>query len=210
MTDLQYTNPGLCVRRNAIDVIREAPPADFIFLDPPYENIDLIREVIKTALAVRDHNKKRTAIICFMWLRDVPSVFDGLLYPWRDVMPVGMTAHPDNITVWEKPQSTKNTSRDYSNFLEAICVWHGSYFNKELHWANRTGIFFDRLIEKPPFLHKKPDTLAERLIKLHTLPGGKVLDGFAGTATVKQVCDRHGFLSLSSDIDPKTDIPFKK
>lgn len=206
MSNLIYTNPGTFVCADAREVLSAAPPADFVFLDPPYEDIELIREILKVALALRDRGDKHSAVICFMWLKDVPKVFDGLLYPWREVMPVGMTAHPDNITVWEKPTSTKNTSKDYSNFLEAICVWHGHFFNKELHWANRTGIFTDRLVEKPPFLHKKPNTLAERLVKLHTPPGGKVLDLFAGTGTVKDVCDRHGFLSLSSDIDPKGNL----
>jgi hypothetical protein len=203
MNKLSYTNPGAFVRADAFETLHNAPPADFTFLDPPYENTKLIREIIKATLSLREQQNKQNAIVCFMWLDDVPAVFDGLLFPWKPEMPVGMSARPDKITVWEKPQSTKNTSKDYSQFLEAICVWHGSFFNKDLHWANRTGIFFDRLIEKPPFAHKKPDTLAERLVKLHTPPGGTVLDLFAGTGTVRTVCDQCGFLSLSSDIDPK-------
>lgn len=196
MTNLTYSNPGTFVRADALQTLHKAPPADFAFLDPPYEDIELIYAAIATALnrrAWRMENEDglKSAIACFMWLKDVPVVFHNS--PFK----------PDTIIVWEKPQSTKNTSKDYSQFLEAICIWHGAFFNKDLHWANRTGIFVDRLVERPPFPHKKPDTLVERLIKLHTKPGGKVIDSFAGTGTVKDVCDRCGFLSLSSDLDPK-------
>jgi hypothetical protein len=154
MTKLKYTNPGTFERANAFEILTNAPPPDFTFLDPPYEDIPLIREILKATLANRDRNDMKDAIVCFMWLDDVPKVFDALYYPWREIMPVGMSAYPDTITVWEKPQSTKNTVKSYSRFLEAICVWHGKFFNKNLHWANRTGIFFDRLIEKPSFAHK--------------------------------------------------------
>jgi len=202
---LQFTNPGTFVRRDAIDMLDEySALAQFVLLDPPYEDIGLIRNVIVMALIRRSQLNIKNAIACFMWLKDVPEVFDGLAY--RGAEETRLPAYPNNITVWEKPQSTKNTSKDYSNFLEAICVWHGDYFNKELHWANRTGIFVDRLIEKPPFAHKKPDTLVERLVKLHTPPRGFVLDTFAGTGTTKSVCDRCGFYSISSDVDPKGDL----
>ena len=191
---MKYTNPGTLIKADAFEVFAKAEPADFVFLDPPYEDIPLIRKIITEYVHQRWRLMKsnaRNAMVCFMWLRDVPRVFQKFF------------TYPDNIVVWEKPYSTKNTSKDYSSFLEAICVWHGKYFNKDLHWANRTGIFVDRLIEKPVFEHKKPDTLVERLIKLHTPDGGTVLDLFAGTGTVKSVCDRCGFSSLSCDIAPK-------
>jgi len=194
VANLIYTNPGTFIRADALTVLSEAPPPDFTFLDPPYENIELIRTAITLALGRRTYTGTHGAIVCFMWLKDVSKVFKHTPFD------------PDNITVWEKPQSTKNTSKDYSQFLEAICIWHGAFFNKDLHWANRTGIFVDRLVEKPPFPHKKPDTLVERLIKLHAPPGGKVIDSFAGTGTVKDVCDRCGYLSLSSDLDPKGNL----
>lgn len=198
-----FTNPGIFVCRDATEVLLHYSHfADLVFLDPPYDNITLIRESISITLSRRSIRKKRNAIVCFMWLDDVPLVFNKLIY---EDFSIGkkVFAHPEKINLWKKPESTKNTNKNYSKFLEAICVWHGNYFNKDLYWSNRTGIFVDQFIEKPDFIHKKPPSLVERIVKLHTPSGGMVLDSFAGTGTTKDVCDSCGFLSLSSDIDPK-------
>jgi len=58
MSNLIYTNPGTFVRADAREVLSAAPPADFVFLDPPYEDIELIREILKVALALRDRGRQ--------------------------------------------------------------------------------------------------------------------------------------------------------
>jgi hypothetical protein len=106
---------------------------------------------------------------------------------------------PNQILHWIKPESTKNTCKNYSRFVEVITCY-GITFVENLHWSNRTGIFTDRLFSNKEHPWKKPESLIERLIRNHWKAPGIVYDPCAGTRTVEQVCVRLGIESMSVDI----------
>lgn len=107
---------------------------------------------------------------------------------------------PDQICHWMKPESTKNTQKNYSKFIEVICMWNVKFYG-DLHWSNRTGIFTDRLLSNKEHPWKKPESLIEKLILNHYPGKGIVFDPFAGSFTVDAVCRRHGIPSVSVEID---------
>jgi len=110
----------------------------------------------------------------------------------------GLPFKPDQLAHWVKPVSTKNTTRRYSRFVEAIAVY-GASFHGGIHWSNRTGIFTDCLIEQD-HEWKKPEPLIERLVRNHYWSPertGIVYDPCAGSGTVDTVCRRLGIPSFS-------------
>jgi len=181
----QFTNPGKVLLGDArsgelwkgID-----KKWDYCFLDPPYEDYPLIEDLLSSVFRTK---KNGAAITMF-------------LYP-EDVGRIPRNYRPDQIVHWVKPVSTRNTAKSYSRFVEAICVWHGSFFNAELHWSTKTGVFTDSIIKKG-YIYQKPQSLVEKLIRLHCPPGGSIIDPCCGSGTVKKVCDRTGYRSLSVEI----------
>lgn len=173
-----FANPGTVVIDDCYRVLEREKivVVDYCFLDPPYKPASVIR-------AWRVFTEIANAVTCFM-------------YPEQ----AGWAPGADQVCHWTKPVSTKNTTKRYSRFVEAIAVKHGPYFNQGLHWSTRTGVFTDTLIGKQAHEHQKPFSLVEKLVLLHTPSGGTVLDPFCGSQVVKQVCDKHGFRSLSIDV----------
>ena len=107
---------------------------------------------------------------------------------------------PDDVAVWEKPESTKNTTKKYSSFMEVMAFYRTTLYSR-LHWSNRTGIFTDRLMyQDHPF--KKPESLIERLILNHYPGWGSIYDPCAGSDTVAKVCKRLKIKCLSVEIAP--------
>jgi hypothetical protein len=121
------------------------------------------------------------------------------MYP-KDL--VRLPTVPDQICFWIKPVSTKNTSKNYSNFVEAIAMRHvGIHHN--LHWSNRTGIFTDHLLENKSHPWKKPYSLIERLVITHYPGYGTIYDPCAGSGTLHDVCTTLSIPSVSVEIDAK-------
>lgn len=110
---------------------------------------------------------------------------------------------PHQILHWVKPVSTKNTKKNYSNFVEVMACYHLSFNDNPLHWSARTGIFTDTLISNKAHEWKKPDSLIEKLILNHYTGKGIIYDPCAGSGTVHNVCKRLGIPSLSVEIDDK-------
>jgi DNA modification methylase len=119
------------------------------------------------------------------------------MYP-EDLLYLSLNTLHDQICFWNKPPSPRNTTKKYTRITEAILVQHGNYFNQDLHWSTRTNVFNDTP-EKHAHPFRKPFSLVEKLVLLHTPPGGTVLDPFCGSQVVREVCDKHGFKSLSID-----------
>lgn len=111
----------------------------------------------------------------------------------------GLDRCPDQVLFWVKPESTKNTIKKYSRFVEAINLF-GVELNHDLHWSNRTGIFTDRLFSNEEHPWKKPESLIERLLLNHYKAPGIVYDPCAGSFTVKKVCDKLGIPSVSVEL----------
>ena len=154
------------------------PPDDatLMIADPVYGSEDVPALV---TLAV----ERRLPSAIFMWPDDV----------W------GLPAKPEQLLHWIKPESTKNTVKRYSRFVEVIACY-GLTFAEPLHWSNRTGIFTDRLFRNDEHEWKKPESLIERLIRNHWPRRGIVYDPCAGSRTVETVCRRLGIGSVSIDI----------
>lgn len=107
---------------------------------------------------------------------------------------------PDQIAHWVKAVSTKANTKNYSKFIEVIAMWNVK-FHKGLHWSMRTGIYTDQLIDNREHPWKKPKSLIEKLLFNHYFGNGYVLDPFAGSFVVHQVCRQYGIPSISVEID---------
>lgn len=159
---------------------------DLIIADPPYGEHAFINDLI---------TKCRSYFAC-------PSLF--FMYP-EDLC--YLDDPPDQVLHWIKPISTKNTAKRYSRFVEAIAYYEkGEYapdnvtpfFNQDLYWANRSGIFTDILTEKPIHPYQKPVSLIERLILLHTPLTITGSDGHKRFATVLDPCAGSGTTGIAA------------
>lgn len=106
----------------------------------------------------------------------------------------------DQHGFWIKPISTKNTSKSYSRFVEMIFFYGWGVWNNKRHWSQYTNVFTDLVDDASLHPYRKPPSLIERLILNHTNPGDTVLDPFAGSGVVADVCMRTGRSSISIEI----------
>ncbi len=111
---------------------------------------------------------------------------------------------PDEWLFWAKPLSTKNFSKRCGRFVEMIAVYRseGGPFN-QLHWSQMVGLYDDRLEDRVlAHPYQKPLSLIERLVKIYTNYGDRVLDPFAGSGTVEEACERWGRRCTSIEKNP--------
>ena len=106
----------------------------------------------------------------------------------------------DQYLFWVKPISTKNTSKNYSRFIEMIFVYGRNEWNSGRNWAHYTNIFND-LMDGRLHPHQKPASLIRRLVLNHTHPGQRVLDPFMGSGTTGYVCKKlaRDFIGIERD-----------
>lgn len=183
MTQYEGTWEGQIVIADALEVLPRINDKDvgLAFMDPPYENYELIMATLSFVL------DWGCAVVCFGYPENICW--------YRDAR-----RRPDQIVHWVKPVSTKNTSKRYSRFVEAIAIWHGPFFNQKLHWSCRTGVFTDTIVHSGQHAHRKPESLVKKLVLLHCEPRKAVIDIFSGSKVVRQVCKDYGIRSLSIDI----------
>lgn len=123
--------------------------------------------------------------------RGVVVVFAPEKNPW--VSPF------DQKLYWVKPISTKNTSKNYSRFVEEIFIYGRNVWNDNLHWSNYVNVLVDRVDDISEHVYRKPPSMIERFLKIHTNMGDKVFDPFAGSGVVHDACVALGRHSLSID-----------
>lgn len=113
-----------------------------------------------------------------------------------------MFPEADQYLFWIKPISTKNTSKNYSRFVEMIQVFGRHEWNLGRHWSQYTNVFRD-LVEEKDHPYRKPLSMMERLILNHTKKGDTVLDPFMGSGTTGVACVMHGrnFIGIEKDAD---------
>jgi DNA modification methylase len=173
------------ITADVFNVFKKMPPKtfDLVIADPPYSAFPLINNAVKEARRV-----SKGASIFFMYAEDLCH----------------LETPPYQILFWTKPISTKNTTKKYSRFVEVICIWdlEDGPYNRQ-HWANHTGIFTDALTSPKTHEYEKPITLIERLIRIHSNEGDKVLDLFAGSGATRKAAIRTQRNSTSVEIDPK-------
>lgn len=109
--------------------------------------------------------------------------------------PENQWIHPaDQYLFWEKPISTKNTSRSYSRFVEMMFVYqrYAHKWNCHRHWSQYTNVFRDLVDDAGLHPFRKPPSLIERLVRNHTDEGDIILDPFTGSGVVPDVAKRLG------------------
>ena len=105
----------------------------------------------------------------------------------------------DQYLFWEKPISTKNTSKRYSRFVEMIFVYGDGTWNADRNWSQYTNVFKDLVDDSTLHQHRKPPSLIERLIRNHTHEGDIILDPFCGSRVVEEVAKRLNRNCISID-----------
>lgn len=100
----------------------------------------------------------------------------------------------DQYLFWEKPISTKNTSKRYSRFVEEMFLYerYAHKWNCKRHWSQYTNVFKDLVDDAKLHPYRKPPSLIERLILNHTDEGDIILDPFTGSGVVPDVAKRLG------------------
>lgn len=107
---------------------------------------------------------------------------------------------------WMKASSTKNYSKNYGRFVEMICryIQPQSKFNSDLHWSNYTGVYSDLVTSVKDHPYKKPVSLIDRFILIHTDKGDSIFDAFGGSGTIYESALRLGRKCDSCEIGSKT------
>jgi DNA modification methylase len=157
---------------------------DMILTDPPYNFTDKEKEYLH----------KEFLRIC----SGVIIVFAPPENQW--ILPA------DQYLFWIKPTSTKNTSKNYSRFVEMMFVYGRNKWNSDGHWSKYTNVFTDLVDTSSVHPFRKPLSLLERLIQIHTDVGDRVLDPFAGSASIGEVCDRFSrdYVGFEKDLEMYT------
>ncbi len=110
----------------------------------------------------------------------------------------------DQYIFWTKPTSTKNVSKSYSRFVEVIQIFGRGTWNHDRHWSNYTNVWTDIVDDTRLHQWRKPPAQIERLIYNHTKPGDWVLDPFAGSFIVEEMCRKLGRNGVSIEIQENT------
>lgn len=107
----------------------------------------------------------------------------------------------DQYLFWQKPISTKNTSKRYSRFVEMIFIYGSGVWNTDRHWSQYTNVFTDLVDNAKIHPYRKPPSLIERLILNHSNAGDTILDPFCGSGVVVQIADWLGRQGIGLEIN---------
>ena len=159
--------------RNCVSFLPNEIPdksVDLIFTDPPYD----LNEGAKRFFQKEFLRVCKGAIVVF-------------------APPENQWIQPaDQYLFWNKPISTKNTSRRYSRFVEMIFVYNVETWNCHRHWSNYVNTFSDFVDSTDDHPHRKPFSLITRLLLNHSVRGDIVLDPFAGSGVVLEAAKLYG------------------
>lgn len=175
------------ITRDAFEVLPkfEDKCVDLVIADPPY-NLDYAQKLFLHKQFLR---LSRGAVIVFS-------------------PPENQWIPAQQYLFWVKPISTKNTSKSYSRFVEMIFVYNrDTTWNNDRHWSQYTNVFMDLVDDSSKHPYRKPPSLIERLVLNHTNPGDFVLDPFAGSGVVPEVCERLGRGWYAIEIDGRLKCP---
>ena len=168
----------MIVKRNGVDSLKEIQTlkdnsVDFILTDPPYDfGIAAMQWWHYDFLRVSRHGYITWSPPENQWL------------PTQDTC--------KKILFWIKPISTKNTSKNYSRFVEMLFVHGEVKWITGRHWSQYTNVFTDIVDDTSIHPYRKPPSAIRRLLLNHTEPGDVVLDCFAGSHVVADVCEQEG------------------
>lgn len=167
----------------------------------------------------------------YFWLKTQPDKsFDavitdyeyGKVFPFEDLVRVTKgniitfcsekdhPFDPDERAYWIKTPSTKNYTKHLGRFVEHIFICRqGDTFNC-LHWSQMTGVYTDLVIEPVGHQWRKPLSLIERLVRIYTNAGDRVLDPFMGSGTTLTACENLGRDAVGVDIDSQWTLPWQE
>lgn len=142
---------------------------DLIILDPPYksgvtEQFQLFKQKLRPSGQI-------------LWFVQPTELYD-------------LPGKPKQILIWEEPVSPKPIYRKYREFLDFIAWYaYGDYTFNKLLWNLMNSRFNDEII-RDKRLHKweKPESLIEKLVRVHTNMDDIVLDPFMGSGTTATIC----------------------
>ena len=203
------------INGDCLEVLPTLPKADLILTDPPY-NIGFKYNAYQDRLPDADY------IAMLKTLRGYCDCFAVIQYPeetMRFVAPaLGM---PDEVIAWcynsnigrrfrlvsiygRKPDYSRE-KQPYKNPNDKRVkklIDAGSVGTNLYDWWQDIQLVKNVSGEKTEHPCPIPEKLAERLIKLLTLPGEVVTDPFAGGGTVPHVANRMGRVAYGIEIDP--------
>lgn len=83
-----------------------------------------------------------------------------------------------------------------------ILILRGETFNgMDMHWRNRVNYWDDVLQEPQVHEFQKPLSLMERLVRMYTNPGDKVLDPFFGSGSTLKAAEKLGRHAIGCELD---------
>lgn len=109
----------------------------------------------------------------------------------------------DEVALWMKPPSSKNTSKHLAHPFEEILIKRQGYtYNAEYESANYNGVYYDILFEKRKHPFQKPASLIERLLAIYSNPGDTVFDPFFGSGATLRAAEKLGRSAIGCEINP--------
>ena len=162
---------------DARELLPTIKKADLVLTDPPYDFSE---------------EEKRFFHEHFMRIAPAAIVFSPPENQW--ILPA------EQYLFWIKPTSTKNTSKRYSRFVEMIFIYGEPKWITGQHWSRYTNIFTDIVDSTSLHPFRKPPSLIERLVLNHTEEGDLIIDPFAGSGVVEEICARLNRRCISGDI----------
>ena len=118
---------------------------------------------------------------------------------------------PDEVALWMKPPSSKNTTKHLAHPWEEILIErHGNRYNSGLESANYNGVYYDILFEKRVHPYQKPLSLLERLIAIYTSPDDIIFDPFFGSGATLRAANNLGRNSIGCEINQEYFCRFHK
>ena len=97
----------------------------------------------------------------------------------------------DQYLFWIKPISTKNTSKNYSRFVEIVFIYGRHTWDNKRHWSQYPNVMTD-LVEEKDHPWKKPFSLIQRLVLNHSIKGDLIFDPFMGSGTTGEAALMNG------------------
>jgi hypothetical protein len=166
------------------DILPLLPKVDLVLTDPPYEenNTELFY-VYKNML---NDNGQILHFVQPTEIYDLPE-------------------KPKQILVWEEPISPKPIYKKYREFLDLIAWYaYGDYTFNKLMWNLMNSRFNDEIIRDERY-HKweKPETLIEKLLRIHTNEYSIILDPFLGSGTTAVAAKKLGRKCIGIEISEK-------
>ncbi len=166
------------------EILPQLEPVDLVLTDPPYEsNYAETFNILKGKLANNGQ---------ILWFCQPTELYS-------------MIEKPLQVLIWLEPISPKPIYKKYREFFDFICWYaYGDFVFNKLLWNLMNSRFDDSIIREVR-LHKweKPQSLMEKLFRIHTNAGQVILDPFMGSGTTLRAAKDLGRKAIGIEIEEK-------